>query len=122
MKGFTLLGYELQPKLKLVVSSRKARQAIIESVEQTLVAGRREIRAALAVKKHAHKHCYAQTLVQMDRILYGWSHVLKELDTRVSGMLANFKGDVRRDMGCANTPSARRALGALPLTDTPAIQ
>lgn len=131
MKGFTFLGCELQPRLKLVVPSRKARQALLEKVDQTLNDGRREIKAALAGIKHSHKHCYAQTLVQLDRILYGWGHAfafcngrqpMQELDTKVSSMLAKYQRDVLRNVDRAAALPARRALGVFPLSDTPVIE
>jgi len=128
--GFVYLGCQVSSG-RLVQPSEAARRKLLASVRESLMEGRRGVRAAAdATDMTLPKQRYAQTITDVDNILKGWGHafafctsrmVFSELDRKVDALLAEFHAFVRRH-GAGMPPAIRRRiLGVHLLAETPQV-
>lgn len=123
--GFDFLGCYIVPGF--VHPSRSARAKIIAAVADALDDGRKAlIKAAKSSGINVPKRRYAQTLVDIDRILLGWRHsfafctgpqVFEELDRKIDEQLAEFRRLAKGLAGGKSLDVQRRIMGVQLLND-----
>ncbi|MCW5698592.1 MAG: hypothetical protein KIT00_01995 [Rhodospirillales bacterium] len=124
--GFQFLGCHIKPGL--VQPCRSARQSIVQAVDEALDRGRKSLKkAATTSGPQVPKQRYAQTLVEIDHILRGWSHafafcngrsVFHELDRTIDNKLADYRRWAAKLCYNHSSEVRRRVAGVFLLADT----
>lgn len=129
-EGFQFLGCYIKPGL--VQPSRPARQRLLQAVDEVLDKGRKSLkRAAKIAGPMVPKQRYAQTLVEIDRILRGWGHAFafcngrnafRDLDRAIDQKCLGFRRWTNKLCQDQTPEVKRRVMGVFLLSDTATVQ
>ena len=119
--GFSFLGCDIKPNIKLIQPGRKARLKIIHDIQtvfaETLGALAEALTAGYTVDR---RQCYAQVMVRVNGIVSGWAHAFRfcncsstfeSLDHEIDKAVGRFNREFKRLFKPASLRAIRRFLG-----------
>lgn len=119
--GFSFLGCDIKPSIKLIQPGRKARLKIIHDIQaifaETLKALAEALSAGYPVDR---RQCYAQVMVRVNGMVSGWAHAFQfcncistfeSLDHEIDKAVSRFNREFKRLFEPASLRAIRRFLG-----------
>jgi RNA-directed DNA polymerase len=126
-RGFSFLGCDIKPDIKLVQPGRKARVKIIHDIQAVFSETLRALTEALTAGYPVdRKQCYAQVMVRVNGIVSGWAHAFRfcncistfeSLDHEIDKAVSRFNREFRRLFEPESLRAIRRFLGVQLLQD-----
>ena len=118
--GYRVSGLSVQP-------SEESCKKLISKIESTISESVKNISKSIGDSKSAGDYSYYQTLVKINRIIWGWSksfkyttnrQILVSLDKKIDERLFEYRKSVFSSLRSSGDAGLRRGLGIHLLTDT----
>jgi hypothetical protein len=128
-RGFSFLGCDINPNVKLIQPSRKARLKLLHDVQTLFSEALKMLTEALTIGYRLdRRQCYAQVMVKVNGIVSGWAHAFQfcncistfeSLDHEIDKLVSGFTREFRKLFEPASLRAIRRFLGVQLLQDIP---
>ena len=119
--GYRISGRSLQP-------CRDARTRFLAKIDKVVNDAQREMKSAAECSPSSHRRRYHQSMVEIHKIVWGWSqsfrhttanHVFAQLDDKIDRRISELESEACRLAATGDARTRRRVMGLHLLQETP---
>ena len=119
--GYRISGHSRQP-------CKAASTKFLAKIDQVIKDAKREMKLAAECSSESHRRRYHQSMVEIHKIVWGWSqsfkhttanHVFVQLDDKIKHRISNLESEAYRLASTGDERTRRRVMGLHLLQETP---